>query len=338
MTDMQRDEVLASQPEAKAGPNTGLNLDAALRASLRRGASHIGTHLICIERDIMVGQTRTKLHCYSLPLDAHGRVRMKPLAEFLRDQIIDYAIPRRTIEEAYKETQETDSMAAISHLHERARSLFTSLAQSGEGGELLLFAMAEAIFGITQIICKMTLKTSTSMHYHGSDGVYAEARTDGGLNLYWGESKIYSNATAAIKNCLESLAPFLRDPEGEDAARNQDIILINEFANFTDERLVAALKKFLDKDNPSSLSVRHCGFALSAFDSDSYPGADIEGKTDEMAAAISQQLDTWVKTTDGRIYHEKLEKFDIHFICVPLPSASEFRTYFLNLLGVRDDA
>lgn len=337
MVDSSKDEGPKTPVETPAEPDSELALDSALRASLRRGAARIDTHLICLERDIQVGKTKTKLHCYFLPLDANGRVRVKPLAEFLRDQIIDYAIPRRTIEEAVKQVEDSGSAAAMSHLHERARGLFTGLAKSGEGGELLLFAMAEAIFGLTQIICKMTLKTSTSMHYHGSDRVYAEARPDGGLNLYWGESKIYGDAAAAIRSCLESLAPFLREPEGEDAARNQDLLLINEFANFSDERLVAALKRFLDKNDPLSLSVRHCGFALSAFDCDSYPGADIEGKADELAAAISKQLATWVSTTDGRICYEKLEKFDIHFICVPLPSAEEFRAYFLNLLGVRND-
>jgi hypothetical protein len=223
-------------------------------------------------------------------------------------------------------------------LHERAKRLFTHLAKSGEGGELLLFAMAEALFDLSQIICKMTLKTSTSMHYHGADGVYAEARSDGGLNLYWGESKIYNDPAAAIRSCLESLAPFLREPEGEDAARDQDLLLINEFANFTDARVVAALKRFLDKNDEVSLTLRHCGFALAAFDCHSYPGDEVEAKADELAAAISKQLKAWVAAADSRVCHEKLERFDIHFICVPLPSADAFRSYFLSLLGVQNDA
>lgn len=314
------------------------NLDTALRKSLRNASAKIETHLICLERDIKLSQTKTKLHCYFLPVDANGRIRMKPLAEFLRDQIINYAIPRKTIQETLEQAKETGSADAFSNLHERAKRLFTHLAKSGEGGELLLFAMAESLFGITQIICKMALKTSTSMHYHGADGVYAEARPDGGLNLYWGESKIYGDAAAAIRSCLESLAPFLRDPDGEDAARDQDILLINEFANFSDDLLVSALKKFLDKNDKSSLMVRHCGFALSAFDCDCYPDDNIEAKSDELAAAITKQLRIWVNNTENRVCHEKLERFDIHFICVPLPSANEFRTHFLSLLGVNNAA
>lgn len=336
MAERQAERATDNSPVAHVN-NEEFDLDEALRASLRHGASQLSTHLKCLERDICVGETKTKLHCYFLRLDASGRVRVKLLAEYLRDQIIDYAIPRKTIKEAYRKAEETGSMAPLSSLHERAKGLFTGLAKSGEGGELLLFAMAEAIFGITQIICKMSLKTSSSMHYHGADGVYAEAREDSGLNLYWGESKIYGDASAAIRNCLQSLAPFLRDPEGSDAARNQDILLINEFANFSDERLVEALKQFLDPNDPSSLSVCHRGFAMSAFDSAAYPAADIEGQADEIAAAITEELANWVETADRRICHEGLERFDIHFICVPLPSAEEFRTHFLKLLGFGDE-
>lgn len=313
------------------------DLDGALKRALRRGAVKIETHLVCAERDIEIAGTKTKLHCYMLPVDGNGRVRVKPLAEFLRDQIIDYAIPRKTIEEAFRQSAASGSAAPVAMLHERARTLFTSLASSGEGGELLVFAMAEAVFGITQIICKMSLKTSTSMHYHGADGVYAEARADGGLNLYWAESKIYSDPGSAIRNCLESLAPFLREPEGEDAARQQDILLVNEFANFSDSRLIGALRRFLDPNEPESLTVRQCGFALCAFDSSAYPAENVQTTLDVIADSVVQQRVSWAQTAERRISHERLELFDMHFICVPMPSAEEFRRYFLQLLGVAND-
>src|SRR5690606_18879537 len=152
----------------------------------------------------------------------------KPLAEHLRNRIIDYAIPRASFEKAVQEIVETGSGARMIASHDQARNLFTDLTQSGEGGALLLFAMAESIFKLTQIICKMTLKTSSLMHFHGADGVYAEGRTDGGLDIYWGESKIYGECSAAIRDCFSSLAPFLIEPDGSDSAKERDILLINE--------------------------------------------------------------------------------------------------------------
>ena len=314
-----------------------LDLDAVLKKVLRGETGKVNTHLIELRKDVLVGSTQTRLHCYFLPLDAHGRVRVKPLAEFLREQVIDYAIPRKTIQEAQDQSKRTGSMAPISKLHERAKGLFTHLAKSGEGGELLLFAMAEAIFGLTQIICKMTLKTSPSMHYHGSDGVYAQARTDGGLNLYWGESKIFGDVTKAIRDCLASLAPYLVDPDGQDSARHQDILLINEFANFGDERVVDGLKRFLDLDDPASLKTRHCGIALVGFNCDAYPEDAPQNTVELIADAIKKQLSGWTDSVGNRVAHEKLENFDIHFICIPMRSADEFRKHFLSLMGAPNE-
>jgi hypothetical protein len=312
-----------------------IDLDDALRRAIRGGAAVTDAHLVLLQRDIAIKDTLTNLHCYFLPLDGNGRVRFKPLAEFLRDRIIDYAIPRRAIEEAKQQLINSGSMAASSKLQAQARGVFTHLAKTGEGGELLLFAMAEAVFGLTQILCKMSLKTSSSMHYHGADGVYASVRADGGLNIFWGESKIYDDAATAIRDCLQSLSPFLVQAEGEDAARERDILLLNEFANFTDEKLVNALRLFLDRDSAKSLSVRQCGIALAAFDCSSYPEEEAATTLEKIEREIKVQLPRWISNVERRLGHEKLKAFDIHFICVPMPSADSFRAYFLKLLGHR---
>jgi hypothetical protein len=192
--------------------------------------------------------------------------------------------------------------------------------------------MAEAVFGLTQVICKMALKTSTSMHYHGSDGVYAEGRPDGGMNLYWGESKVHKKPDQAIRSCFESLAPFLREPDGADATREQDLFLINEFANFTDPRLIAALQTMLDRNHPGSLKLRHCGFALCAFDCSAYPPSDGISTVDAILAAVKKEQIAWTGAVTRFIKAEKLATFDMHVICVPVPSAEDFRAYFLELL------
>lgn len=174
------------------GANSAANLVAPLDFDLtqmledsrRSGSKVTDAHLRVVETDLLVSGTKTTAHCYSLTLDGNGRVRYKPLAEFLRYRIVDYAIPRHRVEEAIQEASESQSSAAFAKLDEEARRLFTHLAKSGEGGELLLFAMAEAVFGLAQLVCKMSLKTSTTMHYHGSDGIYVDFGLDEILRLY----------------------------------------------------------------------------------------------------------------------------------------------------------
>jgi hypothetical protein len=172
------------------------------------------------------------------------------------------------------------------------------------------------------------------MHYHGADGVYANVRNDGVLNIYWGESKIYDDAATAIRDCLASLGPFLVQPDGQDAISNQDILLVNEFANFTDEKLVDGLRQMLDPDDAASLKTKHCGIALVAFDCTSYPTNGADSAMDALEAELKKQLPKWTQNLSNRLTKEKLEKFDVHFICIPIPSAAEFRKYFLSLLGV----
>lgn len=303
-----------------------------LLAAVRGGPKITDAHLRVLDKDFEIDGTSTRVHCYAPALDAHGRMKPKPLAKFLLDRVIDYAIPRKTIEAAQQEMLETGSTAAVASLQSKARNAFTELEKTGEGGEFLLFALAEAVFGLTQILCKMSLKTSTSMHYHGADGVYASTSDDGGLNVYWGESKLYGDPTAAITDCLKSLAPFLREEFGEDATNARDVFLINEYADLTDPDALATLKRFFNPDHADSNKLRLCGFALVGFDSESFPAEEEAGVWEEIEAALKAELPNWQKHIGKRIGEEKLTIFDVHFVCVPLRSVEEFREIFLKML------
>ncbi len=303
-----------------------------LLQAVRGGSKITDAHLMVVEKDVVVGSTKTRIHCYAPTLDGNGRLRTQLLAEFLRNRVIEYAIPRKRLEQAQKNLEETGSFAEIVKLHEHAKGLFTDLKNTGEGGELLLFALAEAVFELAQVICKMSLKTSTSMHYHGADGVYASCDDGGVLNLYWGESKLYGNVTNAITDCLGSLAPYLRDELGANSASAQDLFLANEYADFTDPNLLAAFKRFFDPDDPMSQKLRLCGIALVGFDCDGFPADGESGEWAQIESNLKAQFPSWNGHVGKRVTTEKLETFDIHFICVPMRSADEFRKAFLKLL------
>ncbi len=312
------------------------NLDVAtlLEQTVRSDGKVTDTHLKVVEEFLEIDGTLTKAHCYRLPVDKNRRVRYKPLAEYLRDRIIDYSVPRHRVNEAKKRMESSGSTALFVKLESEAKRLFTSLGNTGEGGELLLFAFAEAVFGLSQIICKMSLKTSTEMHYHGADGVYASGTPQGELKVYWGESKLYGDASDAVRDCLNSLAPFLTDEESETSARSQDVFLINEFANFDDTTLVNSLKRYFDQDDEKSLLMEHCGIALVGFDSAVYPASPQLDLIEDIDEAIRSRIPAWTKQIKNRIQKENLEHYEIHFICVPMKSVEDFRSYFLKLMEV----
>ena len=162
----------------------------------------LDVHLQLIERDVEVEGCAVRVHCHCMTVDGNGRVRPKRLAEFMRDAIADYAIPKEKMSEARARDIKYNSSSAVTRLYNEARATFTDLCKSGEGGEMLLYLLAERFLGIPQVLCKMDLKTDSRMHYHGADGVYASVTSDGLLKLFWGESKVYSDATTASGKAL----------------------------------------------------------------------------------------------------------------------------------------
>lgn len=307
-----------------------------LNSALSGDPEALEVHLELIERDVAIDGHVVKIHCHCLTVDANGQVQPQRLAEFMRNAVATYAIPRAKMAKARERDLKYKNSEATAALHEQAKRSFTDLATTGEGGEMLLFLLAERFLKLPQILCKMDLKTDTRLHYHGADGVYAGVSEDGILKLFWGESKIYGNPTDAIRDCLASIAPFLIEPEHEDAEREEDLILLSDKADLNDPKLTDALRLYFDKDSKQSKRVQYCGIALIGFDADYYPSEGTKGVADEIAAAARKGLENIKKNIGNRLKEEKLEQIEIEMLCVPLPSAEGFRQAFLKAMGLSE--
>jgi Cap4 SAVED domain len=304
-----------------------------LKEILSGDPEELGKHLSLVKKDIAIVDSKTTLHVHCLTVDAMGKVQLARLAEYMRDTLTDYAIPRSKLQTAKDRDAKFKQTSAVTKLHHQALNLFTDLANTGEGGEMLLYLLAERYLKIPQVLCKMDLKTDTAMHYHGADGVYASARNDGILKLYWGESKIYKDASDAIRDCLKSLTPFLQAPEGEDSERERDLILLSDKADLSDEKLTGAFRKYFDTSSPKSNRVEYCGVALVGFNCDCYPPKDAKAVADEVAKKAEAAIEAWSKQIKNRADTEKVHDIEIQFFCIPLPSADDFREAFLKALG-----
>jgi len=305
-----------------------------LEAILSGDANQLDVHLTLVEKSLPVSGSELRLSCHCLSVDANGRVKVARLVEYLRLVLTDYAIPRTKIESARKRDAEFNSSAAMNALLFEARNLFTNLKNSGEGGEMLLYVLAQHYLKLPQVLCKMDLKTDSKMHYHGADGVYADVTDDGVLKLYWGESKVYATPSAAISACLKSLAPFLSQPESEEAERERDLVLLSDKADLSDPRLTAAFKRYFDKNSSMSNRVRYCGIGLVGFDSTMYPGADGAAVAEKLAAQVKIDVQDWLLQAKKHVDKQKIAHFEIELLCVPLPKVSSFRKEFLRALGV----
>ena len=122
------------------------------------------------------------------------------LIENLMEPIITYSVSRKVREE-YANKPHTLTKKAISRFVEYAHN-------TGELGELLLYAFLECHLGAPKILSKLELKTSTSLYVNGADGVHYLKLPNGNYQLIFGESKTIENLSAAIRRAFTSIYEF----------------------------------------------------------------------------------------------------------------------------------
>lgn len=280
----------------------------------------------------VIPETRVNYRVHWLALDANGRSRTAALAQHLYYRIVDYCIPRSRIDEARARDRREGGSAQLMMLQEEARRLFLDSETSGEGGELLLYFLLEAELGIPQILCKMPLKTNKSMPIHGVDGVHASMRDDGGLAVYWGESKLYADVQSAMSECFTSIAPFLLD-DGSGVA-HRDLVLVRENLDAGDRMLSLRLVQYFTDDAPERLNLEVRGACLVGFTHDDY-GRPLEDDNVTLLEAVQERVNAWCKSVGTRVLNRAIHGFEIEFFCIPLPSVQELRSAFNDLLSHR---
>jgi hypothetical protein len=285
---------------------------------------------IAIEID--VENTQAKGYCYCIKLDGNDNPRWKDLVEFVADRIVDYAIPKKEIDEA----KTSGSTAKILALKRKANELFTDIKTTGEGGEMLLYILTQDILRIPQLISKMSLKTSGNVHYHGVDGIHVKfEESTNSLVLYWGESKMYKVLEEGLKACFESLKGFLLDSFSYTSTQERDLHLIttNLSANVNDPKLEDLLVRYFDKDDDLSNNLKYKGVCFIGFDSACYPTTPLTKKIEALKKEFEVEATDWIKSTKSQIDKiAHLSKYEIHVFLIPFPSVQEFRDYFLELL------
>lgn len=312
-------------------------LDEALDRLLVQSRGEIKSRIEEVSFCVDISDTQAKGYCHCLKIDANGNLRLKDLVDFIDDRILEYAIPKKEIDEATKYLNETRSTAKISALRKKANSLFTDLEKTGEGGEILLYILIQEFLKLPQLISKMSLKTSGQVHYQGADGIHVKYDNEAKcLNLYWAEAKMYQDLNAAITNCFESLKGFLLDPLSSNSTQERDLQLItsNIQVNVNDAELEEMLVAYFDKDNDLSNRVVYKGVCFIGFDYDQYPAkGDLSKTTDDIKKAIISHHQKWYDAIGKKIKtHTNLESKEIHVFLMPFRSVQEFRDCYLEAI------
>lgn len=323
----------------KTGKELTLIEDALDRLARGNFATFEGI-LTDVELNSQIDETSITSHCHFVSLSGNGICRMQDLIRLMCGRVINYAIPRSAVIEAQKKDEKDNTTSNIYRLTKEAEKLFTSIANTGEGGELLLYIFAEEFLKLPQIITKMDHKTNPEMHFHGVDGVYAGADLNTKkLCLYWGESKIFNDFQRATYECLSSLSAFLKgefkDKNGNPLDR--EFALLQRYLNITDPVLEAAIKQYLDKENPLHNQLESRGIALVGFDEKAYPEKANTKTAEAVHADLIKQLIEQKAYIKKRAKDEGIDSYKMHFFILPIPSADEFRNLFLKELGLKTE-
>ena len=293
-----------------------------------------------VSTNFSVEDTEAVSHCYVLNLGRNNRPDVKDLAEYLFWQISNYCIPAKELEEAKQKDADNNQSMYMTRLAEKARKLFVEADNSGEAGEVLLYALVQEVPQIPQLLCKMPKKTSSKMHIHGIDGIHVSTSKNSvgrdALALYWGEAKMKKEVGKAISHAIESLEGFLLAEGGSHTPAERDLQLIQDNLSVINTELEDALLRYLDKDGEQYGKVDYKGVCLVGFDYDKYPDAPNSDTTlEEIKDSINHDIKSWLKTLKGQIKkHKHLDTFEMHVFLIPFPSVEEFKKAFLQELGM----
>ena len=113
-------------------------------------------------------------------------------------------------------------------------------------------------------------------------------------------------------------------------------MLLSERADLGNVDLNNAIRRYFDSTDPLVTRKKYCAVALVGFDGDGYPAPGGKCSANDVIDASREALKKWVGNVSNRIALEKLEECRIEFLCLPLPSADDFRTAILEALGLEN--
>lgn len=312
-------------------------IEEAINNLLLGKGDELKAYLEEVHFNVPIPNTKAIAYCHFVQLDGNGRPRVNDFINYIATKTLEYSIPRSEIAKAKEYFEKHKSPSKLSELDVKAKKLFTDIANTGEGGEILLYILVQEFLKIPQLFCKMPLKTNPQMHYHGVDGIHAEYdSTTDMLALYWGESKIYQNLSIAITNCFDSLKDYLQIAGGSDAPQERDLQLVKDNLDLNDSKLEDAIKKYFDKGDPLFNKMQYRGICLIGFDYDKYPRTPNHINSSILKELIIAEVNNWDTSLENGIKkHTHLDTFIIHVFLIPFPSANTFRVEFLKALSLK---
>ena len=282
-----------------------------------------------LDTSFMISGVDAKLRLHHLKFNGNGEPMVKALANLLYEFIIDYCIASRNRSEVLTTRQSA-------RLTKEARGLFRKPTidddnpdRTGEAGEVLLFFLVEAVLNAPQIVAKMELKTNHKDEVKGSDGIHARWNKEAGIvDFFFGEAKLYQDASGAITSLLKSIKEF-----HEISMYEHEFNMVTKHFKYADENVRDAVCRFITNGEVGEEArINHA--CLVGYDFDAYGDAQGSGLAlrDDFQQKLLLRSQSIVKTLQRRFdaFEKKKLVFEVFFL--PFPSVDDFRNAFNEAL------
>ncbi|WMI82113.1 HamA C-terminal domain-containing protein [Anaerotignum sp. MB30-C6] len=154
---------------------------------------------------------KNKLNLFMIRVNAN-EFDYNTLIYNLLDTVISFSVSRNV---------QTKYVNKPARLHKKAVDKFVEHCRNtGELGELLLYAFLECHLKAPKILSKLELKTSTSMYVNGADGVHYLELPNGNYQLIFGESKTIKGLSDAISSAFKSIYEFKNEINSKGNAKS----------------------------------------------------------------------------------------------------------------------
>lgn len=312
------------------------DLDAALRA-IGRDWSKLGARLKTLDHEVKTSCSRLSIRLH-YPTIRDATATVHELVSVATLYLAHFCLPQSELKSLYARKDQlssSDLHEALTQLDRRARDLFirarSATSRSGEAGELLLYLLTEWILGAPQIVAKMSLKTSSAMPVHGSDGIHVKfLPATGHLVVYSGEAKLHADIGDAIRSAVASIATALQ-PDKLD----HELHLVRRDLDLSglDETSAKELLRFLDPLEPRSANRIDAVTCLLGFDFGGYSGLTPGSADATFCQRARDQLERSASAFADALEKAGLGHRTVELFLLPLPSVEQLRTAFQARIG-----
>lgn len=288
-----------------------LNYDACV--------AHVDHALTC------AGVTAT-MRMHHLKFDANGQPRVGDLTKCLVEHAIVYAIAARNRPESMTPLQAARYTQEARKLFRVVRAPADTADLSGEAGEMLLYFLLETVLGAPQVVAKAELKTNPGLEVNGSDGIHMRwDPKDQVVDVFFGESKLYIDVSAALTAAFASIEKFHAD-----GMREHELSLVTKHFKGADPQVRAAVTDLLEVGRPGSgVRVNHAcliGYDWTAFaQTPALAAAEIEKEYRKHYLADAPRLHGMLQHRFNACQRKQF-RFEVFFL--PFVSVQSFRDAF----------